>query len=89
MPNTVALIHGCPHPQQGRRLIDFLLSAEVERQLAAGRGAQIPLATDLADVPTPWDKLAGRHHAMPLDIAAAAAAARDVVEALQDADMDQ
>jgi iron(III) transport system substrate-binding protein len=57
LPNTVALIAGCPHAEAGRKLIDYLLSAEVERRLAEGPSAQIPLGTDLADVRTPWDDL--------------------------------
>ncbi|NLF32641.1 MAG: extracellular solute-binding protein [Planctomycetes bacterium] len=59
IPNTVALIAGAPHPRAGQRLIDYLLSPEVERRLAASRSGQIPLAGDLADVATPWDDLAG------------------------------
>ena len=43
IPNTVALVKGSPHPQQARRLVDFLLSAKVEAMLAAGPSAQIPL----------------------------------------------
>ena len=43
IPNTVALIHGAPHPEQAKRLIDYLLSREVEEALAKGRPRQIPL----------------------------------------------
>jgi iron(III) transport system substrate-binding protein len=43
LPNTLALVRGCPHPQAGARLIDYLLSPEVEARLAAGPAAQIPL----------------------------------------------
>jgi iron(III) transport system substrate-binding protein len=43
LPNTVALIRGAPHPENAKKLIDFLLSEEVERSLAFGRSAQIPL----------------------------------------------
>jgi iron(III) transport system substrate-binding protein len=43
IPNTVALIKGAPHPDNARRLIDFLLSPEVEAKLAAARSIQIPL----------------------------------------------
>ncbi len=42
-PNTLSLIRNSPHPQAGRRLIDFLLSAEVETLLAKGASAQIPV----------------------------------------------
>lgn len=43
IPNTVALIRGAPHPEQAKRLIDYLLSREVEEALAKGRPRQIPL----------------------------------------------
>ena len=43
LPNTLALVRGCPHPDAGQRLIDFLLSPEVETRLATGPSAQIPL----------------------------------------------
>lgn len=43
IPNTVALIAGAPHPENGKKLIDFLLSKEVEAQLAKGESAQMPV----------------------------------------------
>jgi iron(III) transport system substrate-binding protein len=43
LPNTLALIKDCPHPDAGLRLIDYLLSPEVEARLADGPSAQIPL----------------------------------------------
>jgi iron(III) transport system substrate-binding protein len=43
IPNTVAIIKGCPNPAGARKLIDFLLSADSERQLAEGPSGQIPL----------------------------------------------
>lgn len=43
IPNTVALIRGGPNSSNGKKLIDYLLSVEVEEKLAKGRGAQIPL----------------------------------------------
>jgi iron(III) transport system substrate-binding protein len=43
MPNMVSLIANGPHPEEGRRLIDYLLSADVERQLAQSEAVQIPL----------------------------------------------
>jgi hypothetical protein len=36
------------HPDEGRRLIDYLLSAEVERQLALSEAVQIPLHAGVA-----------------------------------------
>jgi iron(III) transport system substrate-binding protein len=43
IPNTLALMKGCPHPDQAKRLIDYLLMPAVEEKLAAGASAQIPL----------------------------------------------
>lgn len=43
LPNTVALIKGAPHADAGKKLIDYLLSAEVESALAQARSVQIPL----------------------------------------------
>ena len=54
IPNTVALIKGAPHPENGRRLIDYLLSPEVEATLARGGARQIPLrAGSVAPAGTP------------------------------------
>jgi iron(III) transport system substrate-binding protein len=43
MPNMVSLIAGAPHPDEGRKLIDYLLSPDVERQLAQSEAVQVPL----------------------------------------------
>jgi iron(III) transport system substrate-binding protein len=43
IPNTLALIQGASNPLAAQRLIDFLLSPEVEAKLAAGPSAQFPL----------------------------------------------
>jgi iron(III) transport system substrate-binding protein len=43
IPNTVAQIRGCPNPEGARRLIDYLLSPEVEAKLAQSASRQIPL----------------------------------------------
>ena len=58
IPNTVAIIAGSPHPQAAEQFVDFVLSAEVERALAAGPSAQIPLSPSLqieTRVATPRD----------------------------------
>ncbi len=51
IPNTVGLINGAPHPEQARRLIDYLLSRRVEQMLARGESAQIPVRRGLAPPP--------------------------------------
>jgi iron(III) transport system substrate-binding protein len=43
MPNAAILVQGAPHPEEGRRFIDFLVSAESEKILAASDAAQYPL----------------------------------------------
>jgi iron(III) transport system substrate-binding protein len=50
MPTAVVLLRGGPHPDAGRKLIDFLLSPEVERRLAQ-EAAHIPLRPDVAAPP--------------------------------------
>lgn len=55
IPNTVSLVADSPNPEAGKKLIDFLLSKEVEAKLAASESAQIPVRKD---VPTPAGGLA-------------------------------
>jgi iron(III) transport system substrate-binding protein len=43
IPNTVALIRDCPHPDEGKILIDYLLSREVESKLAFSESANMPI----------------------------------------------
>jgi iron(III) transport system substrate-binding protein len=45
IPNTVAILKGARHPEEARRLVDFLLSQESEYALACSRSRQIPLGT--------------------------------------------
>jgi iron(III) transport system substrate-binding protein len=49
MPTVAVLIKGAPHSENGKRLIDCLLSADVERRMAEA-AAHMPLRTG---VPTP------------------------------------
>ncbi len=70
IPNTLSIIRGAPHPDAAGRLIDYLLSGEVEAALAAGASAQIPLRTDTeinVRIQTPRSV-----HAMPVDFEKAA-----------------
>ncbi len=48
IPNTVAVIRGCPNPEGARQLVDYLLSAEVETRLAESASHQIPLNPEIA-----------------------------------------
>jgi iron(III) transport system substrate-binding protein len=80
MPNMVSLIAGAPHVEEGKRLIDYLLSAEVERRLADSEAVQIPLHSG---VPAPKNLPAiGTFKPMTLDYAKAAARVEDVTNRL-------
>jgi iron(III) transport system substrate-binding protein len=70
IPNTLALIKNSPHPAEADKLLDFLLSAEVERKLANGPSAQIPLQPGIA--PSPRVKAPPEIRAMNVDWSAAA-----------------
>lgn len=43
LPNTLGLIKNAPHSANARKLIDYLLSTDVEKRLAVGPSVQIPL----------------------------------------------
>jgi iron(III) transport system substrate-binding protein len=64
MPTVAVLINGAPHSQNGKRLIDCLLSADVERRMAEA-AAHMPLR---AGVPTPRNvQPLSDFKAMPVD----------------------
>ena len=48
IPNTVAMIEGCPNPEGAKKLIDFILSEDMEARLARSRSAQIPVRDSVA-----------------------------------------
>ncbi len=58
IPNCTVLIANGPHPQAGRRFIDYLLRPEIEKALAESEAAQIPLR---AGVPAPAGKMTLDH----------------------------
>ena len=76
MPNMVSLIANAPHPEEAKKLIDYLLSADVERQLAQSEAVQIPLHVG---VPGPKNIPAiDSFKPMTLDYAKAASRVEDV-----------
>jgi iron(III) transport system substrate-binding protein len=80
MPNMVSLIANAPHPEEGRKLLDYLVSPEVERQLAQSEAVQIPLHTGVPgpkNIP-PIDAFAP----MSLDYTKAASRVEDVTARL-------
>ncbi|MFN2477467.1 MAG: extracellular solute-binding protein [Chthoniobacterales bacterium] len=76
VPNAAVLIAGAPHPENAKRFIDYLLSAETEGALALSEAAQIPLRagvpgpsklpplTDIKALPVDYAKLAARLDAL-------------------------
>ncbi|MEN8130502.1 MAG: extracellular solute-binding protein [Pseudomonadota bacterium] len=70
IPNTIALIKGAPNSEQGKKLIDYLLSKKVEQTLAFSDSMQIPVRDGVdrpAHVP-PYESI----HAMEVDYQAIA-----------------
>lgn len=54
IPNSVMLIKGGPNTENGKKLIDFLLSAEVEALLAKSESAQFPLRSGVEGPAEPF-----------------------------------
>jgi iron(III) transport system substrate-binding protein len=81
IPNTLALIKGSPHPQAAEKLVDYLLSGDVERRLADGPSGQIPLRKGVAA--SPRVKTPNEVRAMEVDWKVAAAKWDTVAEFLK------
>ena len=67
IPFSVALIKGGPNPKAGKRLVDFLVSAEVEKMLAQSDSHNVPVREALRvelnmilppESSLPYDKIA-------------------------------
>jgi iron(III) transport system substrate-binding protein len=69
IPNTLCILKDAPNPDAARQLVDFLLQPEIERRLAAGPSAQLPLATDVQETSR---AVQGQLKIMPVDFDAAA-----------------
>ena len=70
IPNTLAIIRNCRNPERAKRLVDYLLRPEVERDLALGESAQVPLHPAVKERPRVIGDPAPRW--MDVDFAAAA-----------------
>jgi len=81
IPNTLALVKGSEHPEAAEKLLNWLLSSDVEKQLANGPSGQIPLREGVAAsdrVKTPQQV-----RAMDVDFAKAADAWDETARFLQ------
>jgi iron(III) transport system substrate-binding protein len=66
IPNTLALVKNSPNPEGARRLMDFLLSPEVEAKLARSDSCQVPLNPAVKiDLPPAMQPI---RHATPLSV---------------------
>jgi len=74
IPNTLAIIKGCPNPTGARKMVDYLLSPEVETKLAEGPSHQIPLNPNVkATLPPQYVKPTDKDaHPAKIDFAKAA-----------------
>jgi iron(III) transport system substrate-binding protein len=71
IPNTLALVHNAPNATLGKRLIDYLLSPDVEARLARCGSVQMPVRPEVP-VPAGVPRLESLR-AMPADLSAVAA----------------
>jgi iron(III) transport system substrate-binding protein len=81
MPNMVSLVANGPHLEGGKKLIDYLLSPEVERLLAQSEAVQIPLHSGV-EGPKNIPPLSS-FKPMTLDYSKAADRVEDVTKRLQ------
>jgi iron(III) transport system substrate-binding protein len=66
IPNTVCILKDAPHLEKAKKLVDYLLSKEVEKKLAFGLSRQIPVRPDVEHPPE--TKVPGKHfRAMEVD----------------------
>jgi hypothetical protein len=67
MPNTVSLIKGAPNSENGKKLMDYLLSGETEAKLAVSC-AQMPLHPGVVEVITTQSSGVGGRHEYIWDV---------------------
>lgn len=81
IPNSLAIVKNCRHPQAARQLVDYLLSAEIEERLAQGESAQFPIHPQVSV--RSRAEPAARVQWMDVDFAAAAEAWDEAAEFLK------
>jgi iron(III) transport system substrate-binding protein len=67
IPNTLAILKGCPDPEGARRLVDFLLGPGVETRLAESGSRQFPVNPTLKPALPPALAAAATAHEMKVD----------------------
>lgn len=82
IPNSVMILEGAPNLDSAKKLVDFLLSPRVEKLLAEGQAAQMPLqpGVPVPDHVTPVEQLS----TMKVDFAAVGKELADRTQQLHD-----
>jgi iron(III) transport system substrate-binding protein len=73
IPNTVAMIKGCPNPEGAKKLIDYLLRPAVEIKLAQSASRQVPLNPEVKLDAIKYVKTQKDVRPLPVDLVQAAA----------------
>ncbi len=82
IPCTLGIVAGGPHPEEAQKLVEYLLSAEVEEKLSKSGSAQIPLRPGLA--PPAALGLPANLRAMDVELVAAARGLEEAEPFLRD-----
>jgi iron(III) transport system substrate-binding protein len=61
IPHSVSMVRDCPHPENAKKFIDFLLRPETEEKLSHSRSVQIPVREGLK-----WPASAETHFIMDI-----------------------
>ncbi len=78
IPNTLGIVKGSPNPEGAHRLVDYLLSADVEKRLAEGESHQVPLNPEVKATLPPQIETPKTVRGMKVDFAKAADMWEDV-----------
>ncbi len=79
IPNTLCILKGGPNPEAARKLVDYLLSAPVEKELAESAAHQIPMNPEVkADLPPQMETPKSVKRAMQVNFEKAAGMWDDV-----------
>ncbi|MHC4078839.1 MAG: ABC transporter substrate-binding protein [Planctomycetota bacterium] len=67
IPNSVAIVKNAPHAETARRVVDWILSEQLEATLAAAKSAQIPLRASVKGPAEPSILAIGKFKQMQWD----------------------
>jgi iron(III) transport system substrate-binding protein len=67
IPNSVAIVKNAPHAETARKVVDWILSEQLEATLAAAKSAQIPLRASVKGPAEPSILAIGKFKQMQWD----------------------